>query len=85
MATIEGNHQVSPQPLGEHDDRGIGAAKREVGILLDKFGDAGPFLSERRLNIKAAQPAQECGLDGGAKMAAREVCDFGNDQSWNHQ
>jgi hypothetical protein len=85
MAMIEGNHQVGAQPFGERDDRGISASQREVGVLFDELGDASPFVGERRLNIEAAQAAQECRLDGGAKSAAREVRDFGNYESWNHQ
>lgn len=85
MATIEGNHQVRTEPFRERDDRGISASEREVRVLFDEFRDADPFIGERRLNVEAAHAAQECSLDGGPKMAAREVRDFGNYQCRYHQ
>ena len=66
-----GDHDIRLEPLGEGDDRGVGAAEREVGVLLDELGDARPVLGRGCLDVERRESSQEVRLDAWAQPSSR--------------
>ncbi len=66
--------------LRECDDRGVGAAEREVGVLLDESGDAMEVFAGGTFDVESPHAGQKRGFGCRAEAAADEVGGLGHDE-----
>lgn len=85
VAAIERDHQVGPEAFRERDDGSISAAQREVGVLLDEIGDAGPVLRTGGLDVEIPKAPQERGLNKRSKSTSEQVRHLGDNEGRHDQ
>jgi hypothetical protein len=85
VAPVERNDDWSLEPLGERDDRCIGAPEREICILVDQLGHACEVLAARPFDVQIADAEQELTLCCSAHPTPDEVRRLGHYQRWDNQ
>ena len=82
-APVEGDDNVCLQALGQRDDRGIGAAQREVCVLLHQVGDSEPVVRLWPFDLEVVHAPQESRLGSWTAAQIHKVRCLSNDHRRN--
>ena len=85
VALVEGDHQVGSESLGQGNDRRIGPADREIGVLLDEVGDPRPVSGGWRVHVEVTKAAQERSLGTRPKTTAEQVRRLRDNEGRDHE
>ena len=85
VAAIQGNHDLSPETLGQRNHRGIRSAQGKIGVLLDELADPPSILSERGLNIERFKPTQKASFDRETSALLNQVGGFDDAERRDHE
>ena len=82
VPTVEGCNRVLVEPFGQHDHASICAAEWEIGIGVDKFGDATEIVVCQRVDQDGptSDRSEEAGFGLGADPPTDEVRGFSDHQ-----
>lgn len=81
VPAVEGNNEVGLEPLGEHHDRGVGAAEREIAVRSHQLRHPRPILAVRRLHLEVGHAGQKIGFDRWTEARRHKVGRLGNHHS----
>ena len=71
VSAVERYHHAGIESLGQCDDGRVGAAERQVGILVDELGDPLPFVGCWELDLDLAESSQEACLGRPSRLPTR--------------
>ena len=75
VSTVEREHNISAEPLGEDDHGCVGSSQPQVCVLLDEIRDARPVSGSRSTNVEVGKPAEQLRFDlRPAAMMEDERC-----------
>jgi hypothetical protein len=85
VATIQGDHGLRPEALGQGDHSGVSTAQRKIGILLHELTDPRPIGSNRCLDVETFEPAKKTGLGQRTSGAVDQVGGLRDTKSGNDE
>jgi hypothetical protein len=85
VATVERDHDIGAETLGERDDGSVCATEWELGVSLYEVGDTRPVPCRGRFDVEFLQAPEEGRLSLGAESSADDVCDLCDRQRRNDQ
>jgi hypothetical protein len=85
VPAVEGDHDLSVEPLGESHDRGIGTAEREIAIALHEVADPRPILWRGCLDFEPLESSKERRFDGRTEPLADHVRHLRYDERRNDE
>src|SRR3954449_10511837 len=85
VPVVQGDDDLGPETLGQSNHRGVRAAKRKIGVLLDELADPRPVLGEGGLHVEKLEPPEKAGLRRGTALAMDQIGGLGDTEGGNHE